>query len=311
MGPPRGRWPWALLWLASAPFAHGLRRARAEPTVEEGRPPIKFVTMDTRDPRREIPVLGVKGVTMENAGVGRYWYADRAKLDYYSEWLSNTSLDEDLLVVLVDTDVVYGGCGLDWMAQQFQRYTELSGKKVVGGAELGIWPDSDTATNLRYRRLDARVNSTLSAFGLPSTAYSRHAWCPMWNGAPCGDPKTLRQMNSGFLMGRVRDLRPVVAGARAVESTLIAMRRDPEEQRIWSTYYLVNDDKMTLDYTGSLIIAMYGLTPWEILEASSAGIRNRVTGKKACLTHWNGQSRGFTGMFLEHLPFNDTSLKRW
>jgi len=244
---------------------------------------------------------------MENAGAGKYWYGDWAKLDYWAQWLNDTSLDPGEIVVFVDTDVIYGGCGLDWMVQQWERYTELSGVKVVGSAEMGIWPDSDPVTRLRYARLDSRLSATMAAFGLPGDAYARRAWCPMYNGTPCGEPPTLRHMNSGFLMGRVRDLRPVLRGAQEVRRLL----RDPEDQRAWSTYYLVNDDKMTLDYTGSLIIAMYGLTPWETLEARGGRLWNRATGKPACLTHWNGQSRGFPGLFLPRLPFNDASLKRW
>jgi len=250
---------------------------------------LKFITVDTRSNETIIPMFGIPGISMVNTGPGRPNVKNN-KYVYYMEWLQQQ--DEDTLVVAVDTDVTYGGCDLGLLVREFLRLTAVAQRRVVGGAEFGIFPLADSDTLRRYEAHNEQFLRVHAAFGSHQDAFTRAADCP-WYGSPCSDPPQYKFVNSGFFMGQVKDLKRAFG-----EMLLMADWEDQSNFR--DLYFRGADSGVTLDFTGRLCLQMYGLTAKNQTFRYSwreGRLTVNLFDHPVCFNHWNGKARGYAQFF--------------
>lgn len=265
---------------------------------------MKFITIDTRSSAEYLPILGIPGISAVNTAAGRSC-GRRYKFTCYVEWLKGQ--DPDTLIVALDTDVLYGGCDIGLFVREFLQLTQAAKRKVVVGAEFGIFPKTDSKTKEEYAAKDELFLKVHAAFGSHPDSFTKVAdGCKQaWSAAPCSDPPQYKFVNNGFQMGQAKDL-------LATFSDALEPGVDFDDQAAMTELYLnTSRTDLILDVTGRLCLAMYGFG-----DADTTLHWLRAEGKLAtslyehpvCFTHWNGRSRGIARRWYPSLtntpPFN-------
>lgn len=263
---------------------------------------LKFATVDTHSVASTIPMLGLPGISMENSGAGQPT-VKRYKFRYFFKWLQKQDLET--LVVMADTDVVYGGCDLGHLVREFLHLTRAVGKKVVSGAEFGIFPKTDNDTLKQYAALDEQLLRAHEAFGSHPDNFTQLANCPPW-GSPCSDPPRYKFVNGGFYMGQVKDLK----------REFLAMMRMPEQDDqgdLTELHLRGASNDLIPDVTGRLCLEMYGFDCDRVFrwDHEEGKLLTPLYEHPVCFAHWNGKSRGCVRRWFPELanmpPFGKPS----
>lgn len=284
---------------------------------------IPIVTVNTRNDEAFIPMAGVEGISMCNAGVHGDWVSMLSKNEMLLDWFEDQLPKyRDELVILVDSaDVLYGGCELDKVLAAYRKVSTASGgAAVVASAERALSPKEDKYMPQRYAELHERQQTMLKAFGLSEDPWrmgnaSRQA-CQSVNGSSCA----YEFLNYGFLMGPVGALydlltyvvREVPPGFLANLKGFIDPKQrvgDNNDQDVAGMYMFNNPGEVTLDYAMG-ITASVGDMPPQLLEVKEfkneqqvwqKQVWNTVTKQKQCFVHFNGGSHRQLGEFLAQL----------
>lgn len=231
---------------------------------------------------------------VEVLGAGRNWTGLQMKSQLLAEFVGATAEREpEQVVVLVDgSDVLFGGCSGDELLRHFQSTVDATGAKVVLGAELGAYPDEQLQSLDGNRTFQDKMRAVLSAHHLPDRPYTAYTGCKMprepGNWGQCSEPPRYQFVNSGFYMGRARDLVPVLEAIRG--------GRDENDQVNAVSHQLQNPDTVVLDYSGALVLNLHEFKDVDSLlkverrvgTREGMAVRNAVTGNLQCFVHGNG-----------------------
>lgn len=248
---------------------------------------VHIAVVETRDPRRRLPMRGVPGRMVRNLGVGETYLGHRTKVRLYSEWLSaEAKRDPHRLVILADFgDVLFGGCQEDQLVASYNAIVAASGASVVYGAEFGLWPGelAREAVIKQYDQLDNRKLRIMLSHGLQDGAYDGFYECQVSGGCwtPLNNSLSYRYLNSGWAMGPAGALQEVYSGRTSIYS----------DQLRATTYMLNRTEAVTLDYAAGLVLNLAEFMHHSVLEIDQGLVRNKVTGTVQCFVHGNGSGK--------------------
>eukprot|EP00746_Dinoflagellata_sp_MGD_P164000 gnl/MRDRNA2_/MRDRNA2_92396_c0_seq1.p1 gnl/MRDRNA2_/MRDRNA2_92396_c0~~gnl/MRDRNA2_/MRDRNA2_92396_c0_seq1.p1 ORF type:complete len:310 (+),score=59.68 gnl/MRDRNA2_/MRDRNA2_92396_c0_seq1:378-1307(+) len=242
------------------------------------------VTVDTRG--QELHRLrGPPGWdwTVKNIGAGKPWHGYVTKVKLMQDWVA--TLADDQYVVFVDGgDVMYGGCDLGEMLARFRVLSRLTNAPVIMGAEYNCHepPTAGCANYPSHGR-----DEVLNAFHLKAEDLDSWGSGPNWGGGHMA----LKFLNSGFYMGQVKDLKPLIAEWMALSSL-------PSSDQGWAAQVLQNrPDLLALDYGSMLVSNLFGVRlnkddrQLYSFQASEKQWVNDATGKSVCFFHGNGPAK--------------------
>ncbi|CAK9006214.1 unnamed protein product [Durusdinium trenchii] len=267
---------------------------------------VTVVTVDTNKPRRFI-MLGAGRLPVINAGFGEDWFSWRDKPRLYHKFLNAFAAKHpERFVALVDGfDTIFGGCSEEELLSAFNMTVSASDASVVWGAENCCFPWRDSC--LGSKTLAPQRWSVLKQFGLKE-GYEGLGDCrrcrdldiPGYDSF-CSAPPAYEHLNSGFLMGLAKDV------SHVVEQWLKLYWNNSEtDQLVARTTFLQTQQvtKMTLDYSGSLVLTVGNIPETAIAEVFSIQenvIRNHRTGAVQCFIHGAGPGKVFLAHLLQQL----------
>jgi len=249
--------------------------------------------------------------TITNVGAGEPWRYYRTKNGLMLKWLQDAKQkDPEAMAIMIDGgDMILGGCDEQFIRDKYGQILQASG----GGPNMTLVMSAETACfpvdmGWRFREnafweqrrsaVDSQVENLTDDWVLPWT--------------PCGDKKVApcdakasrayRYPNWGFIMGPVKDLEQlftwVYHGGKKGEL-------DQGRAQWWM---LTNPGRITLDYTGSLVLSIHQMAygrpdnqaPIEIVrnEKGQPIIRNKILGQPCCFAHGNGDGEGLINRMI-------------
>jgi hypothetical protein len=246
--------------------------------------PVRVVTVDTRGPTvtslAHHDECNCPKTYVRNAGHGKTWNGWRTKLESFLGDLQRepanadtgaevgAEVSRDQIVVLLDTDVIYGGCEMEEFLARYRDIVKASGASVVAGAEFNCYapPAGDCSAYPEEHRqaiLDAVHSSAEKMQSLVNA--SEKAWpkkgkyCEI-AGAPCVQRETVpltgpKFLNAGFMVGPEEQLARVLRRAIALFDDSFT-----DDQAALSTVMLESPDLLTLDYGTTLVSNLYGVS---------------------------------------------------
>jgi len=247
-----------------------------------------------------------------NVGAGEPWRFYRTKNGLMLKWIKDAvQKDPEAMAVMIDGgDMILGGCDENFIWDKYRQILQASGggpnMTLVMSAETACFPwdmgwrfRSSAFWEQRRSKVDSQVENLTDDWVLPWT--------------PCGDKKiapcdgkasrAYRYPNWGFVMGPVKDLEPLftwVYNKGGKKGELDQLRAQ------W--WMLTNPDRITLDYTGSLVLSIHQMAwgrpdsqaPIEIVrnEKGQPMIRNKILGQPCCFAHGNGDGEGLINRMI-------------
>jgi len=301
--------PTSLLQLdAAETFAHSFV------IPEDWHDEIQVITVETRTTDSSYPVPGVPGAKFTNLGAGQEWHGLFTKPKLFKQWLDNHPDPNKVIVFADSADVLFGGCSQEQLMDNYRATVAKSGGvPVVMGAELGLDPPPSGAYTDIHKQFGDRRKKVQEIMALEDASYGDAAVCEIkrsdpkrcyvpsqqkvkeghWPCAgPCSWPPALTFLNSGFIMGPVWAMREVAAGMIEHEELPVdaPFRDNWHDQGAATLYMAANPNKLTLDYTGSIVLNMHQMKLNESLEIMGGLFINKVTGVPQCFIHANGPS---------------------
>mmetsp|Transcript_146350 Transcript_146350/g.469508 ORF Transcript_146350/g.469508 Transcript_146350/m.469508 type:complete len:413 (-) Transcript_146350:48-1286(-) len=292
---------------------------------------IAFVSAETRG----APLLGAPASRFEqsfrsqvvNIGVGKTWTGYRMKVELFAAYLRSRlamvgytepgQVEQELVVFVDGADVFYGGCSPSAFQAAYAEISAKSGASVIFSAEVVCgeqncdrvpaiphWAarisDVKNLDSGFWKKYEVGCNGTWTNLIVNGTPCAEERDCGYW--ATCSVPPAVKFLNSGVIVGPIKDLSDMM------EWTLRNYARFSVwgDQSVFSQYWLDNPDKVTLDYTGELVLSLSDMSH-DILKISgrdSSKITNQAFGHLQCLIHGNGRGR----YLLRELVRNVTSL---
>lgn len=277
---------------------------------------IPIIMINTFDHRRHFAVPGVRGMHFTNIGAGKTWGGFKTKVKLVQEWLQPRLVDDpDGLVVVLDSDVLYGGCSEKELLSRYKAITSASGgASVVMGAELGQWPQSLNEPG-RYASFQSRRKAVQQAFSLSDDSYGQYANLTLCQErmhlSPCSGPPVYQFLNAGFIMGPAKGIHKMYAGMLELPDsktgTGLKMNFADggwDDQAAAAEYMFSHADDITLDYTGTLSfeLAMFNDPMKEgLLFAKDGKWHNNATGLVQCFVHNNVPDGSYSQRFFPQM----------
>lgn len=255
-------------------------------------------SVDTRraHEERNVPIRGAGGKNGDVIGAGRAWVDLRTKAQLFSEFTQKVAKrSPDQIVVLLDDDVIYGGCSDAELLRDYDLITKATGAKVVMGAEYGAYPRVQLATLHGNSTFENKRQAQLNAHHLPLNPYAAHADCPpnlpkRCECGPCSSPPRYQHINSGFYMGPARLLLPVLESAGTGAHVC--------DQVNTYNHLVQHPEDLTLDYTGKLVLTLARFKldiVGKLLQVRNSTdsrvgklVHNTVTQQTQCFMHGDG-----------------------
>jgi len=129
-----------------------------------------FVACSTYVQRRVFPVPGVPGRNFVNYAEGKGWHLLTKTEAFLQGAKERAAADPNAIIMLIDTDVVNGGCSDAVLRDRYERIVRVSGgEPVLVGADPYQWPYIPGALQ-RFQdpAMRARRNAVLAEFGMNS-----------------------------------------------------------------------------------------------------------------------------------------------
>jgi len=280
---------------------------------------ISVVTVETRasNPMR-LPgrSTGDSDAMVTNPGAGEKWQFYRTKNGLMLKWIEEKmKKDPEAMAIMIDGgDMILGGCDEKFVWDKYRKILKASGggpnMKMVMSAETACFPiemDWHFRDNATWEQRRSAVNSQVENLA--------DDWVLPWT--PCGDKKqapcdpvprrAYRYPNWGFVMGPVKDLYPLFEFVYNKGGNP-NKKRDTIDQARAQWWMLSNDDRITLDYAGSLVLSIHQMAhgrgaskaPIEIVkdERGKPMIRNKITNQPCCFAHGNGDGEGLINRMI-------------
>jgi len=254
-----------------------------------------LVACSTYVPRRVFPMHGVPGRNFVNYAVGKQWQGMLTKTKALLQGAKErAATSPDGLIILMDTDVINGGCSDAVLRDRYERIVRVSGgAPVLVGADPYQWPDipgflgrfQDTA-------MQARRNAILAEFGMNSRDLD--AW-------QLPNAVSYSFVNSGFIMG------PAWLVVKVIECSLAfgwMQENYFNDQGGMQQCASRHPNIITIDYTGTIVLDTNGLKPG-FLRVTPAGIQNTLLGGPQCFVHLDGHTQAQEHPWYQwyhHLP---------
>lgn len=327
--------------------------------VRQHNPKITITTVETRIQAVTFPMPGVPGKQFLNLGYNKSWDNLFTKPKIFLPWLQSREDPEEIVVFADGADVMYGGCSDEELLDLYRRVVAVSGgARVLMGAEMGLDPPPLGAMTDPFRQFETRRHDVQGALSLTDESYGGVANCEIsrkkpeqcytptlleaqaghWPCAgPCSFPPSLTYLNSGFIIGPVRDLIGVIEGMLKYEnvddishkvshgSPFFMYKLPPNMNKVanvektgvynWhdqgaATMYMAeHPDKLSIDYTGSLVLNLHQLPLKDILDVHPDALTNKVTGRVTCFLHANGPSLGKLNRTLVSMAQSSTKRR--
>jgi len=250
-----------------------------------------------------------------NVGAGEPWKFYRTKNGLMLKWIQDAvQKDPDAIAIMIDGgDMIYGGCDETFIRDKYKRILKASGggpnMTLVMAAETACFP-SDMGWRFRESDFWEQRRSAVDS----QVENLKDDWVQPWT--PCGDKKIapcdamasrgFRYPNWGFIMGPVKDLEPLfqfVYNNGGKKGELDQLRAQ------W--WMLSNPGRITLDYTGSLVLSTHQMSygrpdskaPIEIVKDKKGQpiIRNKILGQPCCFAHGNGDGEGLINRMMKEM----------
>jgi hypothetical protein len=184
-----------------------------------------------------------KGLGLHVLGLGNLWQGFGNKYLWTAEYLDLQRLPADDVMVFVDA---YDVLALADEAELLAKF-DASGARIVYTAEKVCYPDADLAE--RYP---------------PS-------------------PTAYRFLNSGGAIGRVADMRAMIAS--------IGFATTDDDQRAITRWFLEHPGTIALDTRCAFFLPLFAVTDAEIaLDTNEGRVTLLATGERPCFLHGNGPS---------------------
>jgi len=302
--------------------------------AEAGDPDVHSLTLLTAETRGK-SLLECVGdfaagfaVPVINVGLGKDWYSFKTKVEMLRDYVSGLKLsreaqgksNKDHFVAFFDgKDVFWGGCSpADFMAA-YHRIVDASGARIVFGAEIvcgeqdcnRVPPVPRWAHDLAGGRdLEGGFWDLYNegCHGTWSDECAARRDCGF--AAPCAEPPAVKFLNSGFFMGPVDEVAAMMEWSLAnYDNTSVY-----GDQSVFSKWWELHPDKLTLDYLGELSLQLSDLD-WSLLTADrrTGIVWNTGFDRVQCLIHGNGRGSFFAAHLLRHLTggFDQKDLLGW
>jgi len=279
---------------------------------------ISVVTVETRasNPMRLPGRIPGGNAMVTNAGAGAPWQFYRTKNGLMLKWIEEKmKKDPDAMAIMIDGgDMILGGCDEAFVWDKYRKIMQASGgpdMTLVMSAETACFPHEmdwhfrDNSTwETRRSAVNSQVENLADDWVLPWTP------CRDWKQAPCDpEPKrAYRYPNWGFVMGPVKDLQPLFKFVYNDGGHPKKGKGDTIDQMRAQWYMLWHANKITLDYTGSLVLSMHNMVwgrpdseaPIELLkdEKGKPWIRNKIINQPCCFAHGNGDGEGIVNRMI-------------
>jgi len=280
---------------------------------------ISVVTVETRasNPMR-LPGrnTGDSDAMVTNPGAGAPWEFYRTKNGLMLKWINETmQKDPEQMAIMIDGgDMILGGCDEKFVWDKYRKILKASGggpnMTLVMSGETACFPiemDWHFRDNATWEQRRSAVNKQVENLA--------DDWVLPWT--PCGDKKqapcdpvskrAYRYPNWGFVMGPVKDLYGIFEFVYNKGGNP-NKKRDTIDQMRAQWWMLWNDDKVTLDYTGSLVLSTHQMAwgmkdseaPIEIVrdEKGKPMIRNKIINQPCCFAHGNGDGEGLINRMI-------------
>lgn len=250
-------------------------------------------TCETRLPRTSWSLQGSPGLRVENLGLGRRWLGYRSKISAYLEKVrerAEAARPGEIMVLADGGDMAWGGCTHEQLLARYHAVVVASkGATVVVGAENCIWPDG-APTNRSIAT--GRRSDILRAFRLTKDELGTR---PRGSSGDSGHRRVKMldralHPNSGFLMGPPVELMQVLSCVK--EHGIVPEKGELDDQYgLAMCTFFVMPERITMDYTGSIVLNLVQMSPDILSQESSKGVvRNEVIGAAQCFVHGNGRS---------------------
>lgn len=225
---------------------------------------------------------GVPGRNFVNYAVGKQWHGMLTKTEAWLQGVKErAAANPDGLIILVDTDIINGGCSDAVLRDRYERIVRVSGgAPIVVGGDLFQWPDiPGFFERFQDPAMRARRNAVLTEFGM--TGQELDAW-------RLPNMASYFFVNSGFVMG------PAWLLVKAIECSRVFGWLQQEhyfnDQGGMQQCASRHPNLITIDYTGSIVLATNGFKPG-FLTVTQAGIYNTLLGGPQCFVHLDGQTK--------------------
>lgn len=215
---------------------------------------------------------------VRNPGAGKTWEGLGTKIETMRVLLP--TLPDDQLLAFVDGgDVMYGGCDLDDLVERFTALSTRTGTPVIFGAESNCYVPPTAGCGDAYpvhKWNEALLAGNVTEEGLEAWASAEH-------------PK-IKFLNSGFYMGRVKDI-------RALYEFVVNTTGNFHDQRAFAQTLQDHPDMVTLDYASMLVSNLFGVpldkngTQRFSFDEGKQQWLNHATGKPVCFFHGNGPAK--------------------
>jgi len=238
---------------------------------------ITFVTAETRGS----PIIEKVGnfdeafnTRVVNAGEGKKWDGYKSKVKMLQKYLHKRLKDGDgdELVAFVDgSDVIWGGCDPGYFQHAYEEIVAKSGAPVVFSAELVCGEqDCNKVPPVPDWAVETAGGKDLNGgFWERFVDGCKATWTDQCSDkrdcgglAACSEPPAVKFLNSGFTMGPVKEVSAMMDWSLDNYDEYSVWG----DQSVFAVYWLANQDKVTLDYTGALAASISDLR-WEVLEA--------------------------------------------
>jgi len=219
----------------------------------------------------------VPGKFFRNVGSGAQWHLGFwAKIVQFDRLLAQyVPSHRRKLIILMDSDVGFGGCSDDELLTRYHKMTRAGGAPVVVGGDPWQNPPTPGLQEAELR-LRTRKEAMFRAFGLKSNAWAAFEK----NRDPPNDD--LLFVNSGFIMGPAEDVYKLILCMK--QSGWDNWHAWFDDQRGLGLCMTRNPTLATIDYTGTLVATMFAMAP-DLLEFSDLRVRNRLAGVTQCFVH--------------------------
>ena len=181
-----------------------------------------------------------------NLGRGKKWMGYKTKFQLLLPFLERH--DDDQVVAFMDgSDIFWGGCAMDQFKKAYEEIVHLSGATIVISAEIACgeqpcdiipkvpgWAEEWAGRKLN----DGWWSQYLGPGGCQSEC-------------ECANPPAVKFLNSGFLMGPVRDLKHMISWSLKNYDWASTLG----DQSVLAKYWLHHRSKIALDYTGALCLS--------------------------------------------------------
>jgi len=313
----------SLLAAALALPAAGLSLQGSSASAAEGRlavnqiGKIQIVTVETRGPNP----LKLPGRTpgagdtpyVTNVGAGQPWHFYRTKNGLMLEWLK-AHKDPDTIAIMIDgSDMILGGCNESFIMQKYEDTLQASG----GGANMTMVMSAETACfphEMDWHFRDnatwenRRKNVTNRVANLPENWLKPWTPCADKKKAPCDTVPAYRYPNWGWVMGPVKSLTPLF---EYVYNQGHKKGNDNLDQARAQWWMLWHPDRITLDYTGSLVLSIHQMAygrpdhhaPIELRKDwhGHPWVHNKILNQPCCFAHGNGDGEGLVTRMMRKM----------